>query len=377
MNEIRLVKKEEMKDAVASADAIFRDSEMISMQSAFPFIFSADVSHSYGLFENERLLVFMGLVPANVQLGNARLSVFSLGSVYSVEAARNRGYAGEVLAEIKRYGRKAGASLLLVSGDGPLYARAGCRKFGEAYEFTLKRGFTESLTDIRKDYQFGEALHGDVLRLHEIAAGRYSAYEQSLWDFSVLIKTEADISGKKMKQRVYAAKQNGIPVAFVVMGLPEGSPEAAPVVVEWAGEAVAVLSLLSYVMTEADLEQVSITVSGHEKELIGELRLIPAEKKRNQGTVYIFDAERLFDQLRPYFAEIDPTAATSLSIANAVDSGAILTLPGLPEAELTHEELVSLLFDPEPETRLSEEWKEATARRFPLPFPYTNGLNFV
>ncbi|MCC3375254.1 GNAT family N-acetyltransferase [Cohnella sp. REN36] len=376
--EIRLVRQEEMKSAIDAADAIFRAPGMSSMGTAFPFIFSEAVSHSHGLFENSKLLAFMGLVPANVRIGSASLTVFSLGSVYCMEEARNRGYSSRVLDEIQAYGRTAGASLLLVSGDGPLYARSGCLKFGEVYRFALDRAFAESWRNRLSDIQVTEAIHRDTPLLHRLASARRFAYEMSLWDFSALIRTEANISSRKMTQRVYVANRNGNPAAFAVVALPGPSSQgASPVIVEWAGEIGAFLQIASNVMLGAGLEQLTLTAEGYEKELLQALRDVPMEKRRNQGTVYVFDAETLFVQLKPYFEEIDPIAGRHLSVKNGENGRAIISLPTLHDVELSREAFVSLLFDPQPDLPLSAEWSQAAAKWFPLPFPYTDSLNFV
>ncbi|WP_219834987.1 GNAT family N-acetyltransferase [Paenibacillus sp. R14(2021)] len=379
MIEIRLLTEEEMQGAADGADAVFRDRDMSSMKEAFPFIFNSRTSHSHGLFMENELLVFMGLVPATARLGSARLSVLSLGAVYAVEAARNKGYASRLLEAVKTYGRQAGASLLLVSGDGPLYSRAGCRKFGDAYRFELNRAFAEANRPDSVKLQTREALHRDELGMHRLAAERRSAFEQSIWDFSVLIRTESNISGHKMKQRVYLAGRDGSPDAFAVIAHPTSLSNQPPRVIEWAGEPGALLKLLAHVMLDTDMDRLTFTVTASEHELLGALNThaFRKERIRNQGTLLVLDAARLIDQLRPYLEEAAPSSGSRLSARSSEDGSTVLSLPGLPDAVLTHEELVSLFFDAKPGPPLPDGWGAAAASLFPLPFPYTDGLNFI
>ncbi|RED55999.1 GNAT family N-acetyltransferase [Cohnella lupini] len=380
MTEIRLVKQEEMQAAIASSDRIFaRDSDMSSMGEAFPFLFSATTSHSLGLFEDGSLLVFMGLVPALIRIGGSRVTVFSLGSVFTLPEARNRGLASQLLEEIKVYSRQAGVSILLVSGEGPLYARSGCRKFGEAYRLAWSRelSLASEATDGYRTYQMNESRHQDVLHLQRIAAKRYAAYEQSVWDFPLLLNTEAEVSNKKMKQHVYVARHEKKIVAFVVVALPTSVSKGEPYVVEWAGRSTAVAALLSHVVIDNNLDRLNIVVETHEREMLATLCSAKSEKIRNQGTVFLVDPEQLFRQLRPYLEAKDPVAGKNLIVSNTPDGGATFTISGLPIVALSSDELVSLLFDSQPEPDLPAEWNTVAALWFPIPFPYTGGLNYV
>jgi GNAT superfamily N-acetyltransferase len=379
LEEIRLVKQAEMKEAIAASDRIFkRDSDMLSMGEAFPILFSETYSHSFGLFADGKLLSFMGLVPAQIRIGRSRVNVFSIGSVFTLEEARNRGLAGRVLEHIKGYSKQAGAPLLLVSGDGPLYSRAGCRPFGELvqYVWTPELAGRWNASGRAKTYQVSEARHQDVLHLHRLAAQRYAAYEQSIWDISLLLKTEADVSNRKMKQRVYAVRSNEKIVAFAVVALPASASRSNPYVVEWAGEAEALVALLSHVVNEFGLDRLDIFAAPHEQAMHAALKAAESQNIRNQGTVLLVDPKQLFEQLKPYIEEKLPVVGKLLRVINT-DDGAQWGYPGLPDVTFRYEQLISLLFDRYHGLELPAAWAEITTELFPLPFPYTGGLNFV
>ncbi|MNR35949.1 hypothetical protein D3C85_1538260 [compost metagenome] len=98
---------------------------------------------------------------------------------------------------------------------------------------------------------------------------------------------------------------------------------------------------------------------------------------RNQGTVHIVNAERLFEQLTPYWT--DQEASDVLPVVRTVDSKTFeLSIGGRPWHELNGQELVSLLFECEAgDSGHKDEWRNVANPYFPLPFPYTKGLNFV
>lgn len=380
LEEIRLVKQAEMKEAIAASDRIFkREPDMLSMGEAYPILFSETHSHSFGLFADGKLLSFMGLVPAQIRIGCSRVDVFSIGSVFTLEEARNRGLASRVLEQIKVYSRQAGVPLLLVSGDGPLYNRAGCRRFGELIQYVWSSELSNlwKASNRSKTFQVSEARHQDVLHLHRLAAQRYAAYEQSVWDFSLLLKTEADVSNRKMKQRVYAVRFKEKIVAFAVVALPTPASRSNPYVVEWAGEAEAVVALLSHVVSEFGLDRLDIFAELHEKEMHAALKAAESQSIRNQGTVLLVDPKQLFEQLKPYIEEKLPTVGKLLHVVNTDDGGAQWVYPGLPDVTFHYEQLISLLFERQHGLQLPAAWAEITTELFPLPFPYTGGLNYV
>ena len=80
LTEIRFADKEELKQAAALADSIFRDSEQTSMGVAFRKFSHQVINHSMAAFEAGRLVAFMGLVPNIINIGQSQLQVHSLGA---------------------------------------------------------------------------------------------------------------------------------------------------------------------------------------------------------------------------------------------------------------------------------------------------------
>ena len=117
MVEIRIIHNDELTEAAALSDAVFRDAEQTSMAIAFPHIFSAGLNQSFAAFEAGKLVAFMGLVPKILNIGPAKLQIHCLGSVCTAPEARGKGYASLMLEQVYRLLEQSGTSLLLVSGD--------------------------------------------------------------------------------------------------------------------------------------------------------------------------------------------------------------------------------------------------------------------
>lgn len=379
---IRLLTQEETSQAVQLADLIFRDKEQVSMQSGFPYLYSQTFAHSFGVFEQDQLVAFMGLLPSVVHSGPAALTTFSLGSVCTHPDSRGHGHASQMLAEVQQHIDRAGASLLFVSGTRSLYRRAECHPFGEVKRFELGPEQAAFIQAQSADISYRRADSYDMFRLHELASSRPVRFDQSIWDFAGLASAEAYATCVKLKQDLFVAERNGEMIAFLAAALPQQlRPKQPPFAVEWAGDAEAIVGLLAYAMEYGHTDTLSIPVSWHELDLLDRLKAIPdvtIRSEHNLGTIYIVNAKRLLHQLRPYLQAQDSALGDQLQIEKHEETGSyMLSLPALPDLLLTAEELVSVLFLPNCAYKVPKEWEAAAAKLFPVPLPYTGGLNYI
>lgn len=379
--QIRFLHADEMADAVALADSVFRSDGRVSMGESLPKVFSQSLLQAIGCFSDGELVSFAGFVPSIVQVGKSRISIYSYGAVCTHAAYRGRGHARSILQFAKQQAELAGASLLLVSGELPLYTEVECYPFGTTERFKLLQ---EQLTNMTPSCSHGivcrEATNSDWFHLHKLAATRSTHYEISLWDMADLMRAQALAAIRRMRHRTFLAEKNGVPVAFCIVALkPNGEEDGSNggLVIEWAGEAEAVVSLLLHVLENEQVQYIEAVIPSQEKSLAQLLKPAFLGLGRNQGTVHIVNAERLFEQLAPYWTEQE--ASDILPVVRTVDSKTFeLSIGGHPWHELNGQELVSLLFDCEAgDSGRKDDWKKVASAYFPLPFPYTKGLNFV
>ncbi|GMX60126.1 hypothetical protein Elgi_68930 [Paenibacillus elgii] len=140
-----MVVAEEIADAIRGSDVVFRDVEQISMGAAFPGVFSATLTQSFGAYEDGKLVSFMGLVPAVLRIGSARVPMFSIGSVFTPPEFRGHGYAGDILEAVKTHVRASGGALVYVSGNRSLYTRNQCHPFGAINRYAIGPSHGEQL----------------------------------------------------------------------------------------------------------------------------------------------------------------------------------------------------------------------------------------
>ncbi|MCY9663967.1 GNAT family N-acetyltransferase [Paenibacillus alginolyticus] len=381
MIEIRTMSKNEMEQAVRLSDETFRDTKQVSMLTAFPTVFDARLNQSFGAFEGEKLVAFMGLVPSVIRIAAAKLSVLSLGSVCTHPDYRGMKIASTMLQEVLVHADRIGSSVLLVSGDGPLYMRSGCHHFGRVTRFVLSanqeklRSFTAN-----PDFAIRRIRSEDWFRLHDAASNRTVRYEQGVTELAALIDSEAIASCCHMQHAVFAAFESDSIAAYAVIAVPmQGGDgkEEAPFVVEWGGGAEALAAVFHHVLREQKLDCLEVPVLWYETELLQVLAEFPNKKMRNHGTVHIVNPERLYSELLPYLKEKSSAAASRLSLRRSSDGGATLLMDGEEAAILNGEELVALLFDPEVEINVPEPLQDLLDKLFPVPFPHAGGLNFV
>jgi len=363
--EIRHLRDDEFEQAIKLSDATFREEGHISMGEAFPQVFSRALKQSYGAFDGEKLVSFVGLVPAKIHIGPAVLNVFLIGSVCTAPEYRGQGLATAVLEKIYQHIKKANGSLLFVSGGRGLYRRLGCYEFGGMYQFRW-----QSPGELAHSFsgKVRQADPVDLFYLDELREQKSVRFDASLWEWAELVKAGGLASIYKLTQEVFVAEKDGVPVAYIVVGLPTPHhTEGKAMITEWAGDPEAIKALVQQVLSEQKVSTVTMNIPWHEP-LLKDFRQYPHKKKNHSGTIHIIDAQNLFAQLQPYFS-----ASYGGKIKISVDNEGDDYVLAVDEREivLTEERFVSLLFTPGAMEPSSFEGI------FPIPLPDTLGLYFV
>lgn len=389
MKEIRLLQGNEWEKAILLSDLTFREREQSSMGIAFPQVFSPGLHQSYGMFVEKELVAFMGLVPAILRIGPAKINVYSLGSVCTARDHRGKGYASLIFEHVKQHVELSGASLLLVSGNRSLYEKNNCYSYGTFTQFTLN---PVSASAILKDdrisselLSFREMEQTDWFRLKQLAESRTVAFEQSIWDLANLIHSEALASNRKLKQKVLVAEKQGQMVAFCIVALSEVQMvlKEGSRLVEWAGDPNAAAALLAYTVERYNLSHLLVNVAWYEEALAKAIAPATGSHLMDGFTICIIDAERLLKQVFPFFQQKEKQLSKNLQIS-CLENGNFYVRLKEQSAEFTAKQMVSLFFDYIPQIPITDNgqqsddsWKLALQRLFPIPIPHAAGLNYV
>ena len=380
MTEIRFVSNEELREAAALSDSVFRDAEQTSMGVAFPHIFAAGSSHSVGAFEAGKMVAFMGLVPKIIQVGRSQLQVHALGSVCTAPEFRGKGHASLMLDYVYTFIKQTGTSLLLVSGDRSLYTRSGCTTFGALnhYIITAQDVMNYRQDDEVKRINYRLFAAKDIFALHQLLKNSSVRYEGSIHDTAQLIDSEAVASNHRLNHKVYVAELDGKVIASVIVAASGRlTSDSEPFVVEWNGVATVAVSLISYVMKELSIAQLHLCSPWHEDDLHKALEGTSFTRNQNSGTIKIIDAANFLEQLKPHLIEKNADAASVINLVASEDALAFdLSVLG-NIIQISYDELVALIFDPGADISSLKPYKSILDTLFPIAFPYTAGLHYV
>lgn len=366
--EIRNVKANEIDQAIQLADEIFREEGHSSMGDAFPQVFSKGMNHSFGAFEGDKLVSFMGLVPSKINIGKAEVNIFSIGAVCTHEDYRQRGISSKLLNKVYQYIDEAGASLLLISGDRGLYTRNHCYHFGDTSQYLIHRSQIAE-NDYEGLVRRGKAT--DFFQIDQLRKENNVYFESSLWEWSTLLESSGYTSIFKMKQTLFVAEEHGVIQGYAVIGLPhEKSGKQEAIVTEWGGEPKAVHSILANLLVEKLTTEVILTIPWHEK-YHQEFSAYPVKQFQQSGTIYLVDAERFIDQIQPHLNESNSKLAGKINIIKKGNDEFQLVYDQ-SNLTLTRKELTEVLFNVQSTLRPRE-----LEELFPIPLPYIEGMYYV
>lgn len=366
--EIRRLTASEIDQAIQLADETFREVDHTSMGEAFPQVFSKSIIHSFGAFDEDKLISFMGLVPSRIKIGEAILNVFSIGAVCTHEDYRRKGLSTAILKRVYQYIDQAGASLLFISGDRGLYTRNHCYHFGRTKQYTIKQPSIHKDNDqiLVRPYEAE-----DIFQIDGLRTKKNVRIQSNLWEWSNLLQAGGYTSIFKMKQTCFVAENQGIIEGYVVCGLPtDKSTKQEAIITESGGAGHVVHHILKNILAKNLADAIEIKIPWQDT-FDQEFNEYPAKELTGGGTLYVVDATKLIKQVQPYLIERNPELAKSLEIVEISDHTFKLTGKQL-NITCTREELVSLFFDTKSKHRNNE-----LQTLFPLPLPIVEGMYYV
>jgi len=260
-----------------------------------------------------------------------------------------------------------------------LYSRTGCFSYGAVKECKLDAPSVAAVARTigrTKPFLTRQFQPTDWFRNRAVYLTKPVGFERSLWDWALLLEAEPTGTISKLHHKVLVAEQeDGSLLAFTVVAVPYSDTSSFPVVIEWAGDAPAVISLIMEALERYALTELTMRIPWQEQELI---RLLAADIPftPNNGTIRIMDSKRLMEQLQPYFLSVDPALAAEMEAGMSAD-GTTLMRVGNESIQLDRMAMTSLVFDIDPRYEAKPSIRNRLSKVFPIPFPYTRGLNFI
>ncbi|MEH7745696.1 GNAT family N-acetyltransferase [Neobacillus drentensis] len=360
--EVRLLNSEfEFAQAIRLADQVFRDDEHKSMGKAFPHLFSPELNQSYGVFINNELVSYIGLVPSVIHLESAEILAYSIGAVCTHPDHRKKGFASMLLDWVFTHVQRTDASLLFVSGSLPIYIKAGCSFYGKLNKYEIKKGdlLEKEGCSVRELSPF------DWFHLRKLFQSRPVYFEQSIYDFSILNKAAGYASIFKMEHKILVAETEYELRGFVVLGVPNPSSSSGKQparVIEWGGDPQAIKSILTKSF-HIDITSLKCSIPVHEKELNQLLISLEKTVAPYPGTIKITNLDLFLKQVEPFLHRKIELIDLDINRKKLIFNQKSIILDNVSLEKLI------LQGDPNLDDYLNEI--------FPIPLPFSKGLNYV
>ena len=298
-----------------------------------------------------------------------RIRAASLGGVCTDPEHRGRGIATRLLEHCIEEVTRAGAKLLIISGDRGLYLRAQAVPGGPVWSAVVRRGSSPAASAALTARAAGPDDALTLARLHQREPVRYLR--------------SADFFASMMRnghRQPWVLESNGEVVAYLSMSRIWGIPRTAPVraLGEYAGSRAALVEGLDAVLRAAGLEEIRLGFPAHDAEMTYLFRSRGADLEPDtiEGhTFRLLDVPGLLRALRPHCAARLPARAVRGLSAQPSGKRICLRL-GSEEAALGLSEMGALVFGGPDAPTIGGDLGSALARVFPVPLPLP-GFNYV
>lgn len=376
----RAVRRDELDELSELVDAIFMGRDEGTMFEQFNRLFHPERLEQMRVVRADgRLAAHVGMVLERACLLGCELGIATIGAVCCRAELRGRGYATALMRDAIDLARRAGASVMLISGGRGLYRRLGAQNGGcyRQYEVPL-----ESLAD-DPGLELATVTPGHAeaaLRLFEVEPIRW---RRSAAEYDLMLQT--GVVACRFGS-THLVRRGGEPVATVTVSIRRQRDEgwARLLVAETAGSRAAILGVLPRLV--AQYEATEVRWPAYDTDLaVCELALrhgLPQRSISHEGTIRVLDLPRLLDDFGPLLRDrLGAAGELSMDLRAAGDGYDRLAVTGFGERlEMEGDTaIIALLFGTTGEQPLAGRGGrliDALRRALPLPLPMY-GLNYA
>ncbi len=310
--------------------------------------------------EEEEICSVINFLPRRIAIEETPILTASIGAVCTHPDYRGRGYSSLILNDAEDRMRETGVRICLISGTRGLYTRWGARRVKNSVRYRIP-----SRSD-KLPWRIREYKSDDLTALKRIYISQRTRYIREERDFELLIDSGTFPFGDTFYYRCVMEDQEGVRGYIILKRTPEGV-----IVKETGGKRVEIFKSLSYLAHELKIEEINYILPSEERVPAGYM----GEEEYLQGTLKIIDAAGFVEDLRPYFRQCAGKEADSFNIIEAGE-GYRLTLENEVLKISSHDELLKVIFEKSNTGSTGGKMNKFLDRVFPLPFPWTENLNY-
>ncbi len=367
-------------DAVlALTNKIFR-SKQGDMWKSFPLVFHRDRLEQMRIFTaDDKPVSHVATVTNDVLMFGCLTKIACMGGVCTDESARGHGLAGRLVNDSIEQATQRGATIMLISGDRPLYARRGAIFAGLFHRYTIS---AEQLSRDDNSVDIVQVTPENCVQALAMSDLEPIHFCRSMEDYQAQT-TLGRAAGCRGKTYIVRRSEQNRAVLSVSYPTSLGANQVNAL--EIVGSRRDALAALSQIIPSDGIETVVIKAYAFDVELVHACEAIGVkpEMVRHQAAVRLLNAEALWRDFLPLLQDRIGEEASRIHLRTESDEMKIHTLEfSLGDEKLTIEgecELTAALFgSPELNPLAEREGPLADKLRKALPLPLPlYGLNYV
>lgn len=333
-----------------------------TMEKEFPLLLSEKNSENMKIIQEDGMICSaVNFLPKKIAIEGVPVSTASIGAVCTHPHYRGRGYSTEILRNVEEKMKEIGVNLCLISGTRDLYKRWGSGRVRNSIRykiFPMKHKLGYKLREYRRE---------DLFALKKIYNSQKTRYLRSDRDFELLIDSGTFPFGETSYYRYVMEGNLGVRGYIILKRTPKGV-----VVKEAIGEMEEIfmsLANLAYILGE---EKIDYILPGEER--------VPEEHEGQaeylQGSLKVIDAGRFIEELKLYFRQHAEEHLVETFRVEEIGSGYHLILGDEVLEVSSHDELLQIIFEGNSNKITGGKIMGFLEKVFPLPFPWTENLNY-
>lgn len=336
------------------------------MEKEFPLLLTSENAENMRIIkEDKKIISVVNFLPQKILIEGVPISTGSIGAVCTHPDYRGRRYSSKVLGDVEKRMKEIGINICLVSSTRNLYRNWGAESVKNCRRYRVLANHLDLKYTVR------EYKKDDLVSLKKIYNSCGTRYLRIGTDFEILIDSGTFPFGDTSYKR-YVLEDKSDVRGYVILKKTDESVE----VKEAVGEKSEIFDALGFLGAQLGVNKIEYILPHGEIAPTG----YHGEVEDLSGSLKIIDFKGLIDELRPYFRQYITAKEVKFLVAKEIDGRYELSL-GTEKLEIeSHKELLELIFEKKVERKEKNmdkgKLEEFINLVFPLPFPWTENLNY-
>lgn len=210
----------------------------------------------------------IGIFHDQIRMYDGKISTGSIGGVCTHPDYRGQGLASRLLEHCTNQLVKEGARLMLISGDGPVYTRAGNVLHGKYMYFSMKPGQGNPWRSTPADFLLRKATPADAVLCSQLYQAEPVHFVRRVSDFAPALQDS--VRNNYISAEAWVMERAGRATAYLFLGIPWGEKPDSQIrhIGEYAGSRIALADAIPLLMAISNLEALTWPVAWQDVELI-------------------------------------------------------------------------------------------------------------